>query len=182
MTTFVISDRHFFHENILKFCGASRPFSSVEEMNQKLIDDHNSVVGVKDIVYDLGDFAYHGKKHQIQDAFSKLNGIKRLIVGNHDHSVTRKLPWDSIDTYKEINEDGQMYVLMHYPIENWNIQTHGSIHLHGHVHTMPPHPDHRPRLSAIDNRFDVGVDRQWSPGFMGPLPLSFFRSMKVVKK
>ena len=35
--TWLTSDTHFFHENILKYC--NRPFGSVEEMNEALVTD-----------------------------------------------------------------------------------------------------------------------------------------------
>ena len=40
MKNFFISDLHFWHTNILKF--DSRPWDTVEEMNQALIDIWNS--------------------------------------------------------------------------------------------------------------------------------------------
>jgi calcineurin-like phosphoesterase family protein len=62
--TFVIADTHFGHENIIKY--ESRPFKNTEEMNQALIKNWNSVVGEKDIVYFLGDFALCSKEKIIE--------------------------------------------------------------------------------------------------------------------
>lgn len=53
---FFTSDTHFWHENIIKFC--NRPFSSVEEMNDTIIENWNKVVGENDIVFHLGDFVF----------------------------------------------------------------------------------------------------------------------------
>ena len=47
----VCSDHHFFHENILKFCSKQRPFNSVEEMNEVIIERHNSLVKPNDHVF-----------------------------------------------------------------------------------------------------------------------------------
>ena len=52
---FFTSDHHFYHSNIIKYC--QRPFHSVEEMNEEMIRRWNSVVGVDDTVYYLGDFS-----------------------------------------------------------------------------------------------------------------------------
>ena len=53
MKTFVVSDMHFDHANIIKL--ANRPFSDVNEMNDKIIENWNSVVSAGDMVYILGD-------------------------------------------------------------------------------------------------------------------------------
>ena len=45
---FVTSDTHFSHVNIIKYC--NRPYASVEEMNNALIDNWNSVVKNDDLV------------------------------------------------------------------------------------------------------------------------------------
>lgn len=83
----VISDTHFGHENILNFMDKNgnpvRPFSSVKEMDEHMIDCWNSVVKQGDKVYHLGD-VFFGPKDNFKSLWPKLNGSKRLIVGNHD--------------------------------------------------------------------------------------------------
>ena len=50
---FFTSDHHFYHTNIIKYC--QRPFQSVEEMNEVMVERWNAVVGKNDTVYYLGD-------------------------------------------------------------------------------------------------------------------------------
>ncbi len=84
----VTSDTHFGHANILHFTDSDgqlvRPgFTSVDDMNQTMVDRWNSVVRPGDIVYHLGD-VFFGDKVAFQSLWARLNGRKRLIVGNHD--------------------------------------------------------------------------------------------------
>ena len=85
----VISDTHFRHNNILKFRDSNsgdlvRPmFADVDEMDEHMIERWNSVVKQGDIVYHLGDVLV-GDKEWLKSNWSRLNGSKRLIVGNHD--------------------------------------------------------------------------------------------------
>lgn len=80
MKTYVISDTHFGHANIIKL--ADRPFKNVDEMNKTIINNWNSIVNDEDIVYILGDFSFKGKS---ADYYAKqLKGRKILIKGNHD--------------------------------------------------------------------------------------------------
>jgi calcineurin-like phosphoesterase family protein len=83
----VISDTHLFHRNILNFTDSLgrkiRPFSSIGEMNEKILDRWNSVVKPGDKVYHLGDVTL-GYADEFKSFWPKLNGSKRLIVGNHD--------------------------------------------------------------------------------------------------
>ena len=91
---FFTADSHFCHDNIRGFC--KRPFSSVEEMNSIIVDNWNSVIQSKDIVYHLGDFAFYKNDKEfnlVQEIFRELRGEKHFITGNHDkNKILEKLP------------------------------------------------------------------------------------------
>ena len=132
--TFFTSDTHFYHINILKYC--NRPFSSVEEMNEKLIENWNNVVGKNDIVWHLGDFCF-GKKENISEILPKLNGKINLVMGNHDHQ--------KIGFYYDVGfhrvYDRQIiingfYILSHAPVEFIN-ENCPFYNIYGHVHDNP---------------------------------------------
>jgi calcineurin-like phosphoesterase family protein len=87
MKTYFISDTHFGHHNIIEFC--NRPFASVLEMNQTMIDNWNKTVGVDDTIIHGGDFALGATFDVQQHICNLLNGHKILIRGNHDGSKSR---------------------------------------------------------------------------------------------
>ena len=144
MSVWFVSDIHFGHNNIISYC--QRPFSSVEEMDQTLVDNWNAVVSPTDAVYCLGDMAFHN-----YERISQLKGRKILIPGNHDHERAKKVfphvqeVADEI-TYLKISKELR-FVLCHYPIESWRREY--KIHLHGHSHGTSMR-----RM----NRLDVGID------------------------
>ena len=80
---FFTSDHHFGHENILKF--TDRGFKTVQDMEDEYIKRWNSNVKKTDTVYILGDFIWNTvKAKEYKEIVDKLNGIKILIIGNHD--------------------------------------------------------------------------------------------------
>jgi calcineurin-like phosphoesterase family protein len=84
---FFTSDMHFGHRNIIEYC--QRPFDSVDEMNEALIENWNKVVGPNDTVWVLGDVAM-GKIAETLPLVSRLNGRKALVYGNHDRMFDPK--------------------------------------------------------------------------------------------
>src|SRR5688572_21270703 len=81
----VISDTHFNHENIIKYCG--RPFKDAKSMNECMVERWNETVKPQDKVYHLGDVYMGGgfdREHTL-NLLCNLNGKKRLILGNHDN-------------------------------------------------------------------------------------------------
>lgn len=90
----------------------------------------------------------------VRDTLKKLNGKKHLIKGNHD-TFLKQINWkdyfESLDTYKEINDNGKMVILFHYPIEEWNGYYRNSYHLYGHVHENS-------KQVLLGRRFNVAVD------------------------
>ena len=58
--TFFTSDQHFGHFNIIRLC--SRPFGTVEEMDEALLSKWNAKVKADDTVYILGDLFFRAAK------------------------------------------------------------------------------------------------------------------------
>ena len=54
MNKWFVSDTHFSHTNIIRYTG--RPFQSVNEMDERLIENWNALVEPQDTVFFLGDF------------------------------------------------------------------------------------------------------------------------------
>lgn len=118
---FLIGDTHFGHKGILGFESAHRPFATIDEHNEALVARWNSVVNKKDTVYHLGDCVFG------RAAFAylpRLNGIKKLVLGNHDM-------YPSAD------------YLQHFS------KLYGAVELHGCILThIPVHPSQFPRYRA----------------------------------
>jgi calcineurin-like phosphoesterase family protein len=137
------SDHHFGHKNIIAL--NSRPFTSVEEMDEALIARWNSVVGPDDVVYHLGDFSFGPQAHYLP----RLNGEKHLVLGNHDPSLV-SAGWASINDMLHVTtSDGTRLVLCHYAMRVWSKSHYGAIHLYGHSHGS---------LAGDSQSCDVGVD------------------------
>ena len=133
--TWVISDTHFYHENIGRYC--SRP----ENWQELIIKNWNDRVVPGDTVLHLGDFAL-GKKAHFELLTEILNGKLLLIQGNHDrlsqtyceaHGVTLIKNSFQIILESQIN-----LVFSHRPIVPLD---DGWINLHGHIHNVPPPPE-----------------------------------------
>lgn len=148
MKRFLIADLHFGHENVIKY--TSRPFVNAEEMNQRLIEFWNSVVGNDDLVYVLGDFTLSRKMNVIKNLVNLLNGKKILIMGNHD---TRK-PKDYVECGFEVATRKPIMVepgviLMHEPFENSSLIAPNYIYFFGHVHTNKTLMDEYPNCMCV---------------------------------
>lgn len=156
-TIYFTSDQHFGHQAIIKH--SNRPFSSVEEMNEILIQNHNKIVTNKDDVYFLGDFSFYKDFNKIKEIIKRYNGRKYLIYGNHDKEFRKKYleVFKSCNDYLEINYNKIKICMMHFPITSWNKMKYGSWHLHGHTHGKIQESNN---VFIKDNfyRWDVGVD------------------------
>jgi len=149
----ITADTHFSHKNIIKHAG--RPFKSIKEMDECLVDHWNAKVRKGDIVYHLGDFAW-GDEALYGKFKTYLNGNIFLLKGNHDYSnVLKKLDGVFTDTREIYNlkHDGELIVLSHYPMYHWDRSHFNSFHCHGHSHG-----NLRPTYDKIGKILDVGVD------------------------
>lgn len=133
---FFISDLHFGHKNIMSY--DDRPFTDIESHDKLIIDNWNNAVNVNDDVYILGDVSWYNMTKTV-DILNNLNGIKHLIVGNHDTKLLKSKQFRDcfIETcdYKELYLDSdKSIVLCHYPIPCFKNHYYGWYHLYGHVH------------------------------------------------
>lgn len=128
--TYFISDTHFNHYNILKYC--NRPFETIEEMNKTIIKNWNSVVRSEDIVWFLGDLAL-GNREVCREIVGKLNGRKRMVKGNHDNwtdEFYRSIGFEYVSKYPIILKEHKI-ILCHTPPE----KVQGDyFYIFGHVH------------------------------------------------
>ena len=138
-TTFLIGCTHFGHDKMYKFIdiygNKVRPFENAKEGDAVMLERWNSVVGVDDKVYVLGDVAVTSESLSI---LKKCNGKKILIQGNHDNlSVAEYMKY-----FKDIRSshklDGE--ILSHIPIHPnslWRQKKHTNwLNIHAHLHNQ----------------------------------------------
>lgn len=145
---FFTSDEHYGHANIIKFC--NRPFESLEDMKEQLIQRHNSTVKEGDVTYHLGDMFWRRVSiPEANEIMDRLNGKHYLILGNHDEVAKRiagRFEW--VKDCALIHTNTRVW-LSHYAHRSWPDSHRGSYHLFGHTHNA---------LSDYGYSTDAGVD------------------------
>lgn len=154
---FVISDTHFQHANFLNFKDSNgefiRKFKDVTEMDELIVERWNKVVTPQDKIYHCGD-VYFGNSKSADVILSRLNGKKRLILGNHDNgkSTTLHKHFQKIELWRMFPEFGLL--LTHIPVHPSNLKILVSerhdleegacgkeqiqmYNIHGHIHQNP---------------------------------------------
>lgn len=139
---FFTSDTHFGHSKILEHEPERRPFDTIEQHDNFIIESWNSVVRPTSTVYHLGDFSFRST-HHVGWYLNKLKGKIILIRGNHDDHG-KNCAWDQRHLFESAHE--ALYIkinkvkiyLLHYSCRVWRSSHHGSFHLHGHSHGALP--------------------------------------------
>lgn len=135
-----ISDTHFNHDNILNFKDEAgnliRPgFSSVQDMNEKIVENWNAVVRPGDIVKHVGDVAFKmkAKADEIDVILGRLNGTKHLIPGNHDpvESPILQKHFSKITLWEIFQQHN--FTLSHIPLR-LDMMRDTRFNVHGHTH------------------------------------------------
>lgn len=155
------SDLHFWHKNICKYC--NRPFETVEQMNEGIIDRYNSVVSEDDTVFILGDLGFCGIE-KLRPLISQLKGHIIVIQGNHDSDKVIKTLLEEglieechklLHVIVEGDEEypNQELTLCHFPMIDWYNKEKGCWMIHGHQHQLPETP------SCSIKHWDVGLDK-----------------------
>ena len=165
---FFTSDLHFRHGNIIKYC--NRPFETVQEQTEKLIENWNMTVPDTATVFILGDFAF-ATKNQWRGILNQLTGKKYLILGNHDRPD--EIPEEMFEGVCDIAQvsvrlsenNWETFIMSHRPLLCWEGSEKGTKHLFGHVHSCNSQKDtcengDADLVNLLKHRpmWDVGVD------------------------
>lgn len=177
---FMISDTHYSHYNIAKYC--HRPFESRSEMDNTLIDNWNSVVPEDGIVVHCGDFMLPHKVgvKEYEKFFNKLN-FSHLILnrGNHDLIECGEYYYENkkvtVVDISMIHVDGVKIMASHYPM----LAYPADYQIFGHIHTLSDGTcygidgDVNTRLRKT--QYDVGVDQN------GYKPVSYWQLCDIFR-
>jgi len=128
----IISDLHFSHLNM----AIKRGFKDQWEMNDHIVEKWNSVVNKKDVTYILGDITM--EKSTEYYWLDCLNGIKKVILGNHDQPqhVPQLLKYVNNvagSKYWTIKGIGNV-IMTHIPIHPCELEYRFKYNIHGHIH------------------------------------------------
>ena len=145
----ISSDAHFCHDR--DFIYGPRGFESVQEMNEAIVENWNSLVSWDDTVYLLGDVMlndnYNGCKY-----LNRLAGKIYILTGNHD-TDTRIQEYVNIrptilhlGLATILKYNGYHFYLSHYPTLTSNNDSDKPlkcrmINLCGHSHVQDPFAD-----------------------------------------
>lgn len=138
---FFTADLHFCHNK--DFIYNSRGFNSIEEMNEKIVDNFKSEIGSTDELYILGDLMLNDNEKGLE-LIASIPGFKWIIIGNHD-TQSRIEAYRSLEncdvigfsSLKKISKRNSFY-LSHYPTITSNGMEKAPICLHGHTHSKDP--------------------------------------------
>lgn len=157
---FICSDLHFNHDR--EFIWRARGFHSVEEMNEAIVERHNSKVNPEDDVYVCGDLCLGGGSQEIMKAnmalIERLNGNIHVILGNHDGPARAEM-YKCCHNVVEvvyatmIHYNGYHFYLSHFPTLTANLEKESlkqcTINLFGHTHSMDPFYNDMPFMYNI---------------------------------
>ena len=122
-----IADLHLGHQNM----ATRRGFETVEEHDEHVIAQWNSVVSKRDVTYVLGDVTM--EKAGSYPLLDRLNGLKHVVLGNHDRRQdVRKLLEHVESVAGMVNYKG--VILTHCPIHPMELEYRFPKNIHGHIH------------------------------------------------
>ena len=171
-------DNHLEHESSINLC--DRPFSTVEEMNEYMINMWNKRVKGNDTVYILGDMFFRGDIDNIKNILKRLHGKKHLIIGNHDESWLKKIDaskyFEGIHEYLFGNDGEQTFLLCHRPQITYKHENRSRMYMiHGHIHNKT-NLDYFPLLCNRERILNAGVD------INGYMPVTFHELVENNRK
>lgn len=146
---FFTSDWHLNETRITSdFNPFFRPFKSIEEQNQVIIDKCNALVGPNDELIHLGDVAIDEAGVKMMDKIICKN--RTLIIGNYDEDKLDLLSkyFKVMHTEAITKVNGVEYYLNHYPVTAIK-SFPNKMSIVGHIHGL---------WKVQPNMINVGVD------------------------
>lgn len=145
----VTSDSHFGHSK--PFLYEPRGFKNIDEHDEAVIQNWNSLVKPNDIVYHLGDVMLNDDEHGLK-FLQRLNGHIQMVRGNHDtdnrlHMYAECWNVESVGDWATVIKSGKQSIyLSHYPTITSNYDVDKPlktrvINVCGHSHTKDPFAD-----------------------------------------
>ena len=135
---FVISDTHFFDENLVTKRDRKNIFASIEDMNETIITKWNSVVSENDNVLHLGDVyhSYDVSLGELTNLLNRLNGNIYVAIGNNDNVdyLAKSERFQSIHLW--FRDYKNELILSHSPLAEMSFKCYGDnyTNIHGHTH------------------------------------------------
>lgn len=123
---YLISDTHFNHKNIIKYC--NRP-ENYNDLIWKGLEQLNK----EDILLHLGDICF-GKDIEVHERLSEYPFHKVLIKGNHDKKTNAwylNHGWDAVHKDFIMDIYNQVILFTHAPVE---LESPITLNIHGHLH------------------------------------------------
>lgn len=167
------SDLHIFHKNVVGEIKNfdNRPFKTLDEMHETILNNFNSILTNGDHLYLLGDIVWKINDESIA-LMSQFKSCLHLICGNHENlndQRYKRLFYEIVD-YKEIKDNafGKQYglVLFHYPIFSWNkmrgVDKNGNkcrksnILLYGHTHNSLEDKLFQDHIKNLNDNYNYG--------------------------
>lgn len=168
------SDFHINHRNLVRgtssWTEGYRDFDTLQQMEDTIVSNFNSVVKPDDIVFNLGDVIF-GDKTYLPSFLAKLNCKNiYLLRGNHDDYLDKypefkklflgvydylEVAFNFSDVKRNIHRPKKQFIVMcHYPLKTWRDASKKSLMLFGHEHG---------NMTENINSYtlDVGVDTSW---------------------
>jgi calcineurin-like phosphoesterase family protein len=170
LDTWIISDTHFGHDNIIKFCG--RP----EDHDRIMWNNWLASIRIDEDVLHLGDIQAWRKpaSEKWQRVLPRLPGNKFYIKGNHDKVIPSG--WEQVGKLlgefveEDVTRDGVPYrntiknhgfywhtpqgkriLFSHYP-DAWLLDW--TTNIHGHIHNNP----YSPKISSARDYRNVSAE------------------------
>jgi len=122
-----IADLHLGHVNM----ALRRGFESVEAHDEHVIAQWNSVVDKRDVTYILGDVTMEKKAPYA--LLDRLNGIKHVVLGNHDRRQDVPHLLQHVESVMGMKEYKGI-MLTHCPIHPMELDYRFPKNIHGHIH------------------------------------------------